>query len=154
MYLDTLQPPSLDRGICLGIGPGFEHFWVGIRGRRRIDSLPPPTPHFLSLDSPPAGALGTGGDGACPCDLRLGGGGASSLKEILPDKARGTPLWPFLGVWVGHLFHGACLIAHCPIPLEASRAKRGRIHLLGRGCNGSCEFYPLFSPLGICEGGR
>lgn len=43
MYLDTLQPPSLDRGICLGIGPGFVHFWVGIRGRRRIDSLPPPT---------------------------------------------------------------------------------------------------------------
>lgn len=153
MYLDTLQPPSLDRGICLGIGPGFVHFWVGIRGRRIIDSHPPP-PTSCPWILPRQGLWELGGDGVCPCDLRLGGGGASSLKEILPDKARGTPLWPFLGVWVGHLFHGACLKAHCPIPLEASRAKRGRIRLLGRGCNGSCEFYPLFSTLGICEGGR
>lgn len=36
------------------------------------------------------------------------------MKEILPDKASCTPLWPFLGVWEGHLFHGACPKAHLP----------------------------------------
>lgn len=28
-----IKAPSVDRGICLGIGPGFMHFWVGIGGR-------------------------------------------------------------------------------------------------------------------------
>lgn len=129
--------PFFGEAICLGIGPAFVHFWVRIRGRRRIGVSSPP--HFLSLDSTPGRVFGNWGDGACPCDLRLGGGGASSLKEIFPDKGRGTPLWPFLGVWVGHFFHGACLKAHCPIPFEASRAKRGKVLLLGRGCDGSCE---------------
>lgn len=43
------------------------------------------------------------------------------MKEILPDKVSCTPLWPFLGVWEGHLFHGACPKAH--LPFEALPGK-------------------------------
>lgn len=44
MYLDTLQPPFLDRGICLGIGPGFVHFWVELEEDEELIPSHPPLP--------------------------------------------------------------------------------------------------------------
>lgn len=75
--LDPQQTPSWDQGICLGIRPGFVHSCVGTGGRRRIGSLWDPS-------YPPVSCLwilplfGSWGDGACPCDLPLVDGGASS----------------------------------------------------------------------------
>lgn len=113
MYRDPLHPPSQDWGIFLDIGAGFVHFGVRIGGRQRLGFLCPPPPPPFPVPGLSSRGFGSWGDGLCPCDLSRWRWGLQ-LKEIFPDKAPGTPLWPSLGVWAGPLFHGACLKAHLP----------------------------------------